>query len=155
VRARCAELGLNDPDGDPAWDANVLRRDSGDSHIHGTLVYAKRVIYHYEATEHGKMVAVEHSFKLKCDLLKLKEHVDYAIERIEQLEELPREWLEAVPNPHLPGIEEEDDDEEHEVEVDIDEEDDDERDQVYPADEPATPVRASFREDREFPSREF
>ena len=66
----------------------------------------------------------------------------------------PGRW-QAVPNPHLPGIEEEDDDEEHEVEVDIDEEDDDERDQVYPADEPATPVRASFREDREFPSREF
>ena len=60
-----------------------------------------------------------------------------------------------MPNPPVLDNEEEEDEEEHEVEVDIDEEDEDELDQPYPADEPATPVRAHFREDREWPSREF
>jgi len=47
----------------------------------------KRMIYHYGATEEGKMVGLEENLDLKFTLLKIKENVDLQLERIEYLEE--------------------------------------------------------------------
>ena len=82
------DVNLNDPNGDPAWDANVLSRDSGDGLLRSTVDYMKRVIFHYQATKYGKMVDVDMCMKMKCDLLKVKQNVDYALERIDALEAL-------------------------------------------------------------------
>ena len=82
------DVNLNDPNGDPAWDANVLSRDSGDGLLRSTVEYMKRVIFHYQATKYGKMVDIDMCMKMKCDLLKVKENVDYALERIDALEAL-------------------------------------------------------------------
>ena len=86
ARASHTDVVLIDPNDDFNTDANVLKRYFGFNHLKATAFYMKRMIFHYMATESGKMVDPEQCMNVKYTLLKIKENVDLQLERIEYLE---------------------------------------------------------------------